>query len=114
MLEPWCEMPGLKNECWDQAAFKWGPCEHYDGKEYGVYAQSAQMPTNPLDKQVGGDHYKKAAMQPIEYIQANGLTFCEGNAVKYITRHRMKGGKADLEKAIHYLQLEIAHSYGST
>lgn len=70
-------------------------------------------PLTPRDRQVGGDHYKKAAMQPIEFIQANGLTFCEGSAVKYITRHRLKGGKADLEKAIHYLEMEIEHSYGS-
>ncbi len=66
-----------------------------------------------LDIQVGGDHYKGQKIQPIEYIQANGLTFCEGNAVKYITRHRAKGKRQDLEKAIHYLQLEIEHTYGS-
>lgn len=66
---------------------------------------------NPLDRQVGGRHYKMGGIQPIEYIQANGLSFCEGNALKYITRHRSKGGKEDLEKAIHYLEMEIAHSY---
>jgi hypothetical protein len=69
-------------------------------------------PEDPLTKQIGGAHYKEAAIQPIEYIQANKLSFCEGNAVKYITRHRIKGGKADLEKAIHYLELEIRDSYG--
>jgi hypothetical protein len=64
------------------------------------------------DRQIGGDHYKTAGIQPIEYIQANGLNFCEGNAVKYITRHRKKGGKQDLEKALHYLQMEIEFTYG--
>jgi len=60
-----------------------------------------------LDKQVSGNHYKDKGIQPIIYIHANNLGFCEGNVVKYVTRWRDKGGKADLEKAIHYLQLLI-------
>ncbi len=68
---------------------------------------------SPLTTQVGGSHYKDSVIQPIQFIQANNLSFCEGNAVKYITRHRKKGGRQDLEKAIHYLQLEIEHTYGS-
>ncbi len=43
------------------------------------------------DYQVGGDHYKKCTIQPIEYIYANELDFFEGNIVKYVTRHRTKG-----------------------
>ncbi|HSE45497.1 MAG TPA: DUF3310 domain-containing protein [Gemmatimonadales bacterium] len=35
------------------------------------------------------------------------MTFCLGNAVKYIWRADMKGGTQDLEKAIWYLQREI-------
>lgn len=60
---------------------------------------------NPLDFQVGGDHYKKMGIQPIEYILANNLGFCEGNAIKYITRYGQKGGKEDIHKAIHYLEI---------
>ena len=56
-------------------------------------------------KQVGGDHYSKLAIQPTEYIIANKLGYVEGNVIKYVTRHREKGGKADIEKAIHYLQM---------
>ena len=48
-----------------------------------------------------------AGIQPIEYIHANNLSFCEGNVVKYVTRWREKGGEADLRKAIHYLELLI-------
>ena len=56
--------------------------------------------------QVGGDHYKDCAIQPIEYIEKNNLTFCEGNIVKYITRHRTKGeGRKDIEKVIHYAEM---------
>lgn len=60
-----------------------------------------------LDVQVSGDHYKKKAIQPVEYIHANGLGFCEGNVVKYVTRWKDKGGIGDLEKARHYLDILI-------
>ena len=60
-----------------------------------------------LSKQVAGDHYKDKKIQPIEYIHANNLGFCEGNVVKYVTRWRDKAGIADLEKAKHYIELLI-------
>lgn len=63
--------------------------------------------TDPLDIQVGGDHYKSLAIQPIEYITKNNLSYCEANVVKYITRWSDKGGKKDLEKAKHYIDLLI-------
>ncbi len=66
---------------------------------------------SPLEKQVSGTHYKDCGIQPIEYIHANGLNYFEGNAVKYITRHRKKNGKADIEKAIHYLELMLELEY---
>jgi hypothetical protein len=63
---------------------------------------------DPLSVQVGGDHYKSLAIQPIEYITKNNLPYCEANVVKYITRWRDKGGKKDLEKAKHYIDLLIS------
>lgn len=68
--------------------------------------------SNPLDKQIGGDHYKTMKIQPVEYIVANNLNFLEGNVIKYITRHRAKGGKADVEKVIHYCELILKTEYG--
>ena len=63
-------------------------------------------------KQVGGNHYKDCKVQPIEYIVGNDLTFCEGNAIKYITRHRRKGeGRRFPEKAIHYLEMILETEY---
>jgi len=63
------------------------------------------------DIQVAGDHYKRQAVQPWDYIAANNLGFFEGNIVKYVTRWRGKGGVEDLRKARHYLdkliELEI-------
>lgn len=65
-----------------------------------------------LDVQVGGDHYKKLKIQPVEYIHANNLGYFEGNVVKYVTRWRDKNGIADLEKAKHYIDLLIEQETG--
>lgn len=63
------------------------------------------------EEQIGGDHYKTMAIQPSHYIYQNELNWYEGNAVKYITRHRVKGGRKDIEKAIHYLRLLLEEEY---
>jgi hypothetical protein len=63
--------------------------------------------SSPLKVQYGGTHYKDKAIQPIEYILANDLNFCEGNAIKYLTRWRDKGGVEDLKKAKHYIDFLI-------
>lgn len=62
---------------------------------------------NPFAEQVGGSHYKSMKIQPVEFILANDLGFCEGNVVKYICRYKQKGGVQDLNKVIHYAQLLI-------
>ena len=62
---------------------------------------------NALHRQEGGDHYKKQAVEPVEYIYLNGITYIEGNVIKYVTRWRDKGGIADLKKAQHYLDILI-------
>ena len=67
-----------------------------------------------LDTQAGGDHYKSLAIQPVEYIQANGLDYLQGNVVKYITRHKTKNGAEDIKKAIHYCQLILELEYAET
>ena len=60
-----------------------------------------------LDQQIAGTHYSKLKIQPVQYIHANGLGFCEGSVVKYITRWRDKGGIEDLRKARHFIDLLI-------
>lgn len=52
----------------------------------------------------GGD----TTYEAIKVIEAWGLGFCDGNAVKYIRRWKDKGGLQDLEKALWYLQRFIA------
>jgi len=68
-------------------------------------------PSSALHKQVSGDHYKDCKIQPIEYIHANGLSYLEGNVIKYTTRHSKKNGRKDIEKAIHYLELILEMEY---
>jgi hypothetical protein len=64
-----------------------------------------------MQTQVGGDHYKGYAIQPAEFIHKNGIGFAEGNVIKYVCRHRSKGGADDLRKAIHYLEMLIELEY---
>ena len=54
--------------------------------------------------QAGGDHYKVQPIQPWDFISTNALGFLEGNVIKYVCRHKAKGGLMDLQKAKHYLQ----------
>lgn len=65
-----------------------------------------------LDTQVGGEHYKGYKMQPMEIAYDYGLTPGLSHCLPYILRYKEKGGKQDLEKAIHCLQLAIELEYG--
>jgi hypothetical protein len=64
--------------------------------------------------QVGGGHYKGMAIQPSEYANANNLGFLEGNVVKYVSRHKSKGGMQDILKAMHYLNMILEWEYKTT
>lgn len=63
--------------------------------------------TTALQRQIGGNHYKGFAIQPVQYTHANGLSFLAGCVLKRICRFNQPGGKGrqDLEKAIHELEL---------
>ena len=58
-----------------------------------------------LSLQVGGNHYKRYKIQPIEFATLNRLPPCIFSSIKYLMRHRAKGKAEDLKKAIHFLQL---------
>jgi len=58
-----------------------------------------------LKKQVGGNHYKSMAIQPIEFIHGNNIPYIEGCIIKYVCRWRRKNGIEDLDKAIHFIEL---------
>lgn len=74
--------------------------------DFDLYPKDEPRNQASTDKQVGGSHYQ-LPIQPIEYILANGLGYCEANVVKYVSRWRNKGGIQDLKKAIHYLEMLI-------
>ena len=60
---------------------------------------------NELDKQVGGSHYQDFAIQPLEFITKNKLSYIQGNIIKYVVRFSQKNGTEDLDKAIHYINI---------
>jgi len=62
-------------------------------------------------KQVGGNHYTKYKMQPSKFVTENKLLYPEGSVIKYIVRHQDKGGKEDLEKAKHMIDMIIERDY---
>lgn len=65
------------------------------------------MGDNALSRQEGGKHYDGYTIQPVEFLQKNGLGWCESNAIKYLCRWRNKNGLEDLKKARHYIDLLI-------
>jgi len=64
---------------------------------------------SPIRYQVGGSHYKNFAIQPVEYITKNKLSFLQGCIIKRITRYDQPGGKdvEDLRKIQHEVNLLI-------
>lgn len=67
-------------------------------------AEIDNIPSVPANSvQFGGSHYKSLAIEPWDYITANGIGYLEGNVIKYVTRWRQKAGVGDLRKARHYL-----------
>ena len=68
-----------------------------------------------LEVQVGGDHYKHGAIQPVEFLEANPtIPFTLATAIKYLARIGKKGSTPaekkrnatiDLAKVRHYLEL---------
>ena len=61
----------------------------------------------PQSRQVGGSHYKSFRIQPYEFISKNNLSFFQGCVGKYGCRQLSKNKIEDLEKIIHYCELEI-------
>ena len=66
---------------------------------------------NPLNKQVGGKHYKVWKKQPVRFIRENKLEFIFGVMIKYIMRvasntTNVEKKIQDLDKIIHYAEIE--------
>lgn len=72
--------------------------------------RSPEVPANnPLDIQVGGNHYKNFKIQPFEFYHANQLPFHKADIIKRIMRYDMPTGKGleDLQKIKHEIDLII-------
>ena len=61
--------------------------------------------------QIGGNHYRKYKVQPSQFVTENKLLYPEGCVIKYVVRHQDKGGKEDLEKAKHFIDMIIERDY---
>lgn len=61
-------------------------------------------------------HYKSGGVETIDFIEAKDLNYRLGNVVKYVVRCGKKQGSdpvQDLEKALFYLNREIAARKGA-
>ena len=69
-------------------------------------------PKSSYDRQIGGTHYIKYKIQPSKFVVENKLLYPEGSVIKYILRYQDKGGKEDLDKAKHFIDMIIERDYG--
>lgn len=113
-----CFKCGPSFKCWEPEAH--APtagavrCERCGYEFVGGCGVHVCVPVKPhthieraLATQVGGGHYKDMPIQPVEFIHKNGIGFCEGAVIKYVSRWRVKNGLEDLKKARHFLDLLI-------
>ena len=66
-------------------------------------ANTYNNPNKPAE-QIGGTHYSRLGIEPIQFIETNGLGYHEGNVIKYVSRWRNKNGVEDLKKAKWYIE----------
>ena len=85
-----------------------------DIAEFGAaYPADYTEKPSALATQVGGNHYKGAAIQPVEFCVKNKLESLESAIVKRAFRHDKPTGKGreDVEKIIHEAQLLLELKY---
>jgi len=76
----------------------WGAVMDSSELEKEAQAQAIKQPA----------HYTRSPIEPLQVIEAWGLGFLDGNAIKYLCRFQWKGDPVgDLKKAIRYLELKI-------
>lgn len=97
----------------------WGtfnPQEYEDAFQPGPMATEAVV-TNLLSAE-GIDmvnlppHYARFKIEPIRFAEENGLTFLQGNIIKYLVRAEHKNGLEDLAKAKRCLEMYIKMKQG--
>jgi len=68
---------------------------------------------NMIKENVSPDYYARYDIEPISFIMRNNIPYAEGNVIKYVLRHDMKGGVEDIDKAIRYLELIKEEKYNA-
>lgn len=62
------------------------------------------MKTNDM-QEVGGNHYERFQIEPVDIMAHFSLNWFQGEALKYVSRHWFKNGEQDIDKAIHVLEI---------
>ena len=87
-------------------------CLNYTRKT-GEAAASPIQASSALNSQIGGEHYKKFGDYQPWQVLAKWLTpeelkgFAKGTVIAYLAREADKGGRQDIEKSMHTLQLYL-------
>ena len=68
---------------------------------------------NMIKENVSPDYYARYDIEPISFIMRNNIPYAEGNVIKYVLRHDMKGGVEDIDKAIRYLEMIKEEKYSA-
>ena len=68
---------------------------------------------NMIKENVSPDYYARYDIEPISFIMRNNIPYAEGNVIKYVLRHDMKGGVEDINKAIRYLEMIKEEKYSA-
>lgn len=97
----------LKGLGWKPPEDKWGLSFPEQVNQSICTKDSPEQGGKASERQVGSNHYKKYPIQPYHYCFVNKLNNLQSEAISYITRYKDKGGKQDLEKAIHTIELLI-------
>jgi len=93
----------------DACDFDWA---HVEGRKVNIIAYRVveeEKSPSARDTQIGGDHYKTAAVQPWDVVDTwpieQQVGFHRGNVLKYVMRMGTKDENAkEIKKAAHYLQ----------
>ena len=82
--------------------------------ETNGFAMITEEKQNPLDTQIGGQHYKEMNIQPWSVMRANNTVeeytaYHINTVIAYLMRHKSKGGLQDIKKARHHLDELISY-----
>jgi hypothetical protein len=100
-------MPDLWNTLYDRGnerRFKTGDEKQPEpGRSDDKDIEAGESLLRANARQEGGSHYKQFKHETWDVILDWNLGYLDGNAVKYLSRWRLKGGIQDLKKARHYI-----------